>query len=116
MAIAIDVRHCAPRGRGLGGGSTGPGVAACAGPPPPERSCRGPQSPCGVPRIEQVRRIRRQEADRIARNVRTLFEWTFAALADAASLVGRWATFRGKLEAVGVGKNHFGARGLRKFE
>ena len=116
MAIAIDVRDCAPRRRGFGGGFKGPGVPAGAGPPSPERSCAGPQPSCGMPRIQQVRRIGRQEADRIARNVRALFEWTFVALADAASLLGRGSPFRGKLEAVGVGENFFGACGLWRFE
>src|SRR4029077_17108149 len=115
MAIAIDVRDCAPRGRGLGGGFEGPGVPAGAGPASPERRCAGSRCACGMPRIQQVRRIRRQEADRIARNVRTLFEWAFFTLVDAASPLGCWPPFRGELEAVGVGKNLFGARGLWKF-
>ena len=83
---------------------------------PPKEVAAGPQPSGGMPRLQQVRRIGRQEADRIARNVRTLFERTFFALADAASLLGRWTPFRGKLEAVSVGENFFGAGGLRRFE
>src|SRR5580704_7264351 len=85
MAIAIDIRDCAPRGRGFGRGFEGPGVAAGARPASPERCCAGPQPSRGMPRIQQERRCGRQETERIARNVRALFEWTFPALADATS-------------------------------
>ena len=83
---------------------------------PPKEVATGPQPSGGMSRLQQVRRIGRQKADRIARNVRTLFEWTFVAPADAASLLGRGTPFRGELETVGVGKNFFGACGLRRFE
>src|SRR5690242_170792 len=112
MAIAIDIRDCAPRRRGLGRSFEGSRVATIAGSASSEGCGAGAQSTRGMPRIQQVRRVRRQEATRIARNVRALFEWSFAASTDAASLLGRWAPFRGKLEEVGVGKNIFGTRGL----
>src|SRR5580704_6894839 len=114
MAIAIDIRDCAPRGRGFGRGFEGPGVAAGARPASPERCCAGPQPSRGMPRIQQERRCGRQETERIARNVRALFEWTFPALADATSLLGRWSPIRGKLETFSVGKNLFGACGFWK--
>ena len=116
MAIATDVRDCAPRGRGLGGSLKGPGVPPGARPLTPERCNTSPQPSRGMPRFHQVRRIRGQEADRIARNVRALSEWAFRAPADAASLLGRRPSFRGKLEAVGVGKNLVRTRGQRKFK
>src|SRR5579863_10186954 len=116
MAIAADICDCAPCGRGPGRSFESPGVTADAGPAPPERCCRGPQPPRGMPRLHQVRRIRRQETAGIAGNVRALFEWTVRAPADAASLLGCGTPFRGKLEAFGVGKNLFGAGGLRKFD
>src|SRR6266852_502089 len=102
MAIAIDVRDCASRGRRLGGGFKGSGVAPGAGSAPTGRGPASTQPSRGMPRVQQVRRIGRQETHRIARNVRTLFAWPFCTLADAPSYLGRWGTFRRKLEAIGV--------------
>lgn len=116
MAIAIDIRDCAPRRRGLGRSFEGSRVATFTGSPSSERCRAGAQPSRGMPRIQQVRRVGRQEAARIAGNVRALFEWSFVAFTDAASLLGRWAPFRGKLEEIRVGKNIFGTRGLWKFE
>ena len=66
MAIAIDFCDCAPRRRGPGGSFEGPGVTAGAGPAASERSCAGPQSSGGMPRLQQMRRSRGQEVGRIA--------------------------------------------------